>query len=153
MIAQFIAPGATVIDVGCGGQALLAYLPKGCRYQPCDIIRHTDNVWLCDFNKGVYPSCKEPFDYVVCSGTFEYARNPEGFLEAMCSLGCNLILSYSPLESGMSKVERMAQGWCNHLTQVEFEQLLVRGGMIGQASAKWKCHLIYLIRRAALCNK
>lgn len=126
IMAGFIAAGSSVLDVGCGAQTLRQHLPPGCRYQPCDVVKSSPEVIYCDFNTGVYPEFQEPFDYVVCSGVLEYIRQPREFLQRIRPWGRVILLSYVPLPSDGSKLERMGNGWgwVNHFKQEELESML-----------------------------
>ncbi|HEY1662534.1 MAG TPA: methyltransferase domain-containing protein [Verrucomicrobiae bacterium] len=131
IIAGFIPPGSSVLDVGCGAQTLKQYLKPGCRYQPCDVVKSSPDVIFCDFNAGIYPNVGEPFDYIVCSGVFEYIRKPEEFLRRIPLLGHFTIMSYNPLPPGGSKLARLANGWgwLNHFTNKELEDLFEGMGL------------------------
>ncbi len=131
IIAGFIPPGSSVLDVGCGAQTLKQYLKPGCRYQPCDVVKSTPDVIFCDFNAGIYPPVGEPYDYVVCSGVFEYIRKPEEFLGRVPLLGHATIMSYNLLPPGGSKLARLANGygWLNHFTLEELENLFKHIGL------------------------
>ncbi len=123
VISGLIPDRSSVLDLGCGAQTLRKYLKPNCRYQPCDIIKSSSDVLLCDFNAGIYPRATEHFDYVVCSGVFEYIRNPREFLQKASSFGRRLILSYNPLLPEKSTFSRLAVNWNNHLTREETERL------------------------------
>jgi SAM-dependent methyltransferase len=123
VIAALIPDGSSVLDLGCGAQTLRRHLKPGCKYQPCDVIKSSPDVILCDFNEGIYPVIAGEFDYVVCSGVFEYIRNPRKFLQKASSFGRKLILSYNPLLPEKSKFSRLAVNWNNHLTREETERL------------------------------
>jgi Methionine biosynthesis protein MetW len=129
LIAGFIPDGSSVLDLGCGPQTLRKHLKPGCRYQPCDIIKSSPDVILCDFNGGVYPAIKEHFDYVVCSGVFEYIRRPKEFLEKNSTYATTMILTFNPLLPNQSKLHRLSVNWINHLTKVELENMFRKAGL------------------------
>lgn len=131
IIARLIPPGASVIDLGCGPQTLRRHLNPSCKYQPCDIIQSTPDVIFCDFNSGIYPKVNEFYDYVICSGVFEYIRNPSEFLRRNAVLGKQMILSYNPLYQipGDSKIRRLNCDWINHFTKPEVEALFDEMGL------------------------
>src|SRR5882672_6229357 len=54
-IANLIPRGSSVLDVGCGSQSLKNHLKGACKYQPCDLIKSTPDVIVCDFNAGFFP--------------------------------------------------------------------------------------------------
>ena len=124
-IVEFIPAGSSVLDIGCGAQTLRQHLKPGCRYQPCDVVKSSPDVILCDFNAGKFPDIKQSFDYVVCSGVFEYIRRPEEFLEQVSGYGRAVILTYNPLPPGGSKLARLGNqlGWVNHFKKTELEAL------------------------------
>jgi hypothetical protein len=123
IIAGFIPAGSSVLDVGCGAQTLKQHLKPGCEYQPSDIIKSTPDVIYCDMNAGIYPRTDKQYDFVVCSGLFEYMRKPEEFLERIPRLGRTVIMSYCPLFEGGSKLSRLGNNWVNHYTKDELENL------------------------------
>ena len=125
IIAGFIPAGSSVLDIGCGAQTLRQHLSPGCQYQPSDIIKSTPDVIFCDMNAGIYPQTDKMFDFVVCSGLFEYMRKPEEFLARIPRLGRTVIMSYCPLFEGGSKLARLGNGygWVNHYKKTELEAL------------------------------
>ncbi len=129
IISGFIPANSRVLDIGCGAQTLRNYLKPGCMYQPCDLIRSSAEVIYCDLNAGVYPEVRDYFDYVVCSGVFEYIRSPAEFLERVILLGNTLLMSYHPLLPGGSKFARLANNWVNHFTTHELENLFKKAGL------------------------
>jgi len=129
LIAGFIPAGSSVLDIGSGAQTLKQHLKPGCKYQPCDVVQSSPDVIFCDFNAGIYPEIKQPSDYVVCSGVFEYIRQPEEFLRRIPLLGKSVILSYYPFPPGGSKLERLGNNWVNHFTSDELENLFAKAGL------------------------
>jgi SAM-dependent methyltransferase len=132
IMAGFVPAGSSVLDVGCGAQTLKKHLPPGCKYQPSDIVKSSPEVILCDLNAGVYPDTREYFDYVVCSGVFEYVRKPREFLQKIPRYGRIVLMSYNPLNPGGSKLDRLGNGWgwVNHFSREELENLLDEMGLI-----------------------
>jgi Methionine biosynthesis protein MetW len=131
IIAKLIPPGSSVIDLGCGPQTLRRHLDPSCKYQPCDVIQSTPDVIFCDFNSGIYPEIGGSYDYVICSGVFEYIRNPAEFLKKNSLLARTMILSYNPLYQmpGDSKIRRLNCDWINHFTKPEVEALFDEVGL------------------------
>jgi Methionine biosynthesis protein MetW len=148
MIAGLIPGGSSVLDLGSGAQTLRQYLKPGCRYQPCDVVKSSADVLLCDFNRGLYPQVEEPFDYAVCSGVFEYVRAPERFLTRVVALGNQAILSYATAQADEGRWDRWRHGWVNHYTRSQLEGLFAALGLRSQPTARWGRHLIYTIGRA-----
>lgn len=149
-IARLIPPGSSVIDLGCGPQTLRRHLDPSCKYQPCDVIQSTPDVIFCDFNAGVYPEVKETYDYVVCSGVFEYIRNPAEFLKKNSKLARTMILSYNPFGQlpGDTKIRRLNCDWINHFTKPELEALFDKTGLewkIFDVTARKNEEFIYVL--------
>ena len=130
VIGNLIEAGSTVLDIGSGAQTLRGYLPQNCTYQPCDVIKSTPDVIFCDFNAGTYPEPGKYFDYVVCSGVFEYIRKPAEFLNRVPRLGRTVLFSYNPYLPGSSKIQRLGNNWVNHFTQEELQVLFQQAGLV-----------------------
>jgi hypothetical protein len=128
ILGGFIKPNSSVLDIGCGAQTLKGYLPAGCYYQPCDLIKGSPEVIVCDLNAGVYPAVDRQFDYVVCSGVLEYMRDADEFLRRVPQLGRTTLISYNPFYPGDSKVARLGNGWgwVNHFSEEELQQMFDR---------------------------
>lgn len=123
IIAEFIKENSSVLDLGAGACLLKFYLKPGCTYQPCDIIVSSTDVIYCDFNSAVYPILPRKFDYVVCSGIFEYMRDPVSFLSIIRDYGHRIILSYNPTKQGELTISRLAKGWVNHLNEDDLNKV------------------------------
>src|SRR5262245_56880588 len=146
IIAKLIPDNTSVLDIGSGAQTLRKYLASGVRYQPCDLIAG-DGVLFCDFNSGIYPDIQQPFDFVICSGSMEYARRPEDFIERVSGFGKTLILSYISRSDKESKWSRLRAGWLNHLTEQELEALFFRKGLQWSILGEWGRQKIYRLNR------
>ena len=147
LIAHMIPANASVIDLGSGAQTLARYLGPGCRYQPCDCVKSSDNVLLCDFNNDQYPETLEKFDYVVVSGLLEYIRDPGKFLAQIRSYGDVLLISYAPHEPGQTRAWRTSQGWLNHLTRSGLEHLFSDLDFAWNEVGQWHEQTIYRVQR------
>lgn len=148
LIGSLVPEGSSVVDLGCGAQSLRSHLPRSCRYQPCDIVKSTPEVIFCDFNSGIYPELRETFDFVICSGVFEYIRKPKEFLTKVPLLGRTMVMSYNQFGPGQSKMSRLGNNWVNHYTKEELEKLFLEAGL------EWKRlhgdrvqYLLYSLRR------
>ena len=104
LIADMIAPGARVLDVGCGDGTLLDYLVhfKGvdgrgielsqagvnaCVTQGLSVIQGDADTDLRD-----YPD--DAFDYVILSQTLQATREPRAVLQQMLRVGKRAIVSF-----------------------------------------------------------
>ena len=143
LMAQAIPAGASVLDLGSGAQTLARYLKPGCTYQPCDCVRSSENVLLCDFNRDQYPVIDRRFDYTVVSGLLEYIRDPHTFLGRIHAYGSVLLISYAPLLPGHTRIWRTSQGWVNHLTKSELESMFTDLGLVWSEVAFWQDQIVY----------
>jgi len=146
-IAELIPANSSVLDLGAGPQTLRGYLSPGCTYQPCDVVKSSDDVLLCDFNGGIYPQVERPFDFVVCSGVLEYIRDLSTFLDATIALGDCTILTYTPVQNGDTLWMRAAEGWVNHLKQEQLEELLDKLGVQWDIIGGWHHQVMYKLCR------
>jgi methionine biosynthesis protein MetW len=104
LVAGMVAPGARVLDVGCGDGELLGFLAetkgvdargveisqKGvnrCVAKGLSVIQGDADVDLAD-----YPD--DGFDYVILSQTLQATRNPRKVLEQMLRIGKRAIVSF-----------------------------------------------------------
>lgn len=104
LIAGWIAPGAHVLDLGCGDGALLAHLrdAKGCRGYGVDIaddnvlaaVRNRVNVIQADLESGLRMFDDDQFDMVVLSQTLQAMRHAEDILREMARVGREGIVSF-----------------------------------------------------------
>jgi len=127
-IASYIPEKSLVLDLGCGARTLEGYLAAGCVYQPCDLIKSSSEVIVCDFNAGVFPKLDQKYTHVVCSGVLEYIRDHESFLKQCALLGDTIILSYNTFVPGNTKIQRMSNHWINHFSQSSLEDIFLRIG-------------------------
>jgi len=129
IIAGFIPAHSAVLDLGSGAQTLRKHLAPDCQYQPCDIIRSSPDVIYCDFNAGIYPALPRKYDYVICSGVFEYIRDPAHFISQVRNYGRKALFSFNPYDPAQSVVDRLACGWLNHLSESQLERLFSSHGL------------------------
>lgn len=113
LAADFIPAGATVLDLGCGAMALERYLPLGCSYKPCDLVRRDDRTLLCDFNREEVP-VPAGVTHIAVLGVLEYMSDWRAFLRQLRRAAVPVILSYPPTDF-MSHLSRPQLGWINHL--------------------------------------
>lgn len=145
IIASYIPKGSSVLDIGAGAQTLRNYLPAN-RYVPCDVILRPGTLY-CDLNKGIYPSVNEKFDYVICSGVIEYLLDPETAISNLSKFGQNIILSYAPMRDTYKENKRVMDGWKNHLTEKQLEEIFTRSGLGWKILEYWDIQNIYLLHK------
>ncbi len=104
LIADMIAPGARVLDIGCGDGTLIEHLftTKGCDARGIEIdmalvtraighglpVMHGD----ADTDLAHYPDAA--FDYVVLSRTLQAVERPREVLRQMLRIGTRAIVSF-----------------------------------------------------------
>jgi polysaccharide pyruvyl transferase WcaK-like protein/glycosyltransferase involved in cell wall biosynthesis len=151
IIAGLIPENSSVLDLGSGAQTLRKHLKPGCEYQPCDIIQNSSNVLFCDFNAGIYPAVTMSYDYAVCSGVLEYIRRPQEFLAVTSGFGIEMFVSYAAFQEGDSRLKRASEGWTNHFTQLQLENLFDGLELEWSLVGRWNNQLIYRVWRRPKC--
>jgi hypothetical protein len=151
IIAGLIPENSSVLDLGSGAQTLRKHLKPGCDYQPCDIIQNSPNVLFCDFNAGIYPAVTMSYDYAVCSGVLEYIRRPQEFLAVTSGFGIEMFVSYAAFQEGDSRLKRASEGWTNHFTQLQLENLFDGLELEWSLVGRWNNQLIYRVWRRPKC--
>jgi methionine biosynthesis protein MetW len=104
VIAQWIAPGSHVLDLGCGDGALLAHLrdARSCRGYGVDIadshvlecLRRGVNVIQANLDAGLRMFADRMFDTVVLSQTLQAMHNVEAVLREMARVARYGIVSF-----------------------------------------------------------
>lgn len=150
IIAEWIAPGARVLDLGCGDGTLLAYLISnkqvngyGLEIDNHDLetcIARSLNVIQADLNHGLREYFSDnSFDYVVMSQTLQATNHPDLLIEEMLRVGKQGIITFPNMAYWKGRLQLGIEGimpitkslpniWYNtpntHLCTVkDFEQL------------------------------
>jgi methionine biosynthesis protein MetW len=104
LIADMVAPGARVLDIGCGDGALLDYLVhfkqvdgRGMELSQAGVnacVSHGLSVIQGDADTDLkdYPS--NAFDYAILSQTLQATRDPRGVVEDLARIGRRAIVSF-----------------------------------------------------------
>lgn len=149
IIASQVPPCSSVLDLGAGAQTLRVHLHPSCKYQACDLFKTSPEVILCDFNAGQYPTLTDRYSHVVCSGVLEYIRDPRAFLRNVSQYGDELLLSYNPMPRGGSKIRRMTNSWCSHLSREQLELLFAEVGLTSEVvNESQRGELVYRLKPA-----
>ncbi|MFO1303106.1 MAG: homoserine O-acetyltransferase [Burkholderiales bacterium] len=103
-IAAWIAPGAQVLDLGCGDGSLLAYLmrernAKGYGIEIADAgvlasVRNGVNVLQSDLESGLKGFDDASFDCVILSQTLQAMHHTEAIVEEMLRVGREVIVTF-----------------------------------------------------------
>jgi len=115
LIASYIAPYSSVMDLGCGEMRLAQHLREGCTYQPVDLVMRSPDTIVCDFNRGEFPPNRK-YDVIVCSGLIEYIYDLDGFIRKIVSSGTRAIITYSSVDAFPERSLRLQNGWVNSLS-------------------------------------
>jgi len=104
LIADMVAPGSRVLDIGCGEGALLEYLARERRViaRGMELSQKNVNASVArglsviqgdaDTDLGDYPS--GAFDYAILSLTLQATRDPREVVEQMVRIGRHAIVSF-----------------------------------------------------------
>ena len=104
LIAEMVAPGARVLDIGCGDGALIEHLTRekgaDARGIEIDMAEATEAVAAglpvihgdADADLAFYPD--DAFDYVVLSRTLQAVERPREVLRQMLRIGRHAIVSF-----------------------------------------------------------
>ena len=103
-IAQWVAPNARVLDLGCGDGMLLRYLWKergshgyGVEIDDAKVgasVRNDVNVLQMDLESGLSAFGDGSFDYVILSQTLQAMRHTEDIMREMVRVGREAIVSF-----------------------------------------------------------
>jgi homoserine O-acetyltransferase len=120
-IVELIAPGASVLDLGCGSGTLLARLRQGNHGRLVGVELDERKILTCisrgldviqaDLNKGLGAFGSQEFDFVILSQTLQAVFDVEGVLLEMLRVGRHCIVSipnfgYQPLRRMLAEQGR-----------------------------------------------
>lgn len=125
-MARFIAPGESVIDLGCGKMWLKPLL-KNNIYHPVDYKRRDECTVVVNFNRHEYPDIGA--DVAFVSGTLEYIEDYEWFVRQICSRSKRCIVSYCTTECYPDLKVRKRMAWKSHLSRSTLLELFTKNGM------------------------
>ncbi len=153
-IAHWVAPGARVLDLGCGDGALLRYLWDA-RQAPGYGVEIEDerviacvandvNVLQVDLESGLSLFADGSFDCVILSQTLQAMRHTEGILREMLRVGREAIVSFPNFGHWSARLQialgrmpvsnALPYAWyetpnVHHCTVTDFEDLCRRIGI------------------------
>lgn len=104
LIADLIAPGARVLDLGCGDGTLLAALRDQKQVDGLGVEIDPDNITYCvsrgvpvveqDLNKGLANFGNDSFDVVVMTNSLQTLRYPHRVIDEMLRIGKECIVTF-----------------------------------------------------------
>jgi len=104
LIAEMVAPGSRVLDIGCGDGALLAHLARAKQVDGRGMELSQSGVNACvghglpviqgdaDHDLDDYPS--DAFDYAILSQTLQATRNPRTVITNLVRIGRRAVVSF-----------------------------------------------------------
>lgn len=104
----------SIIDLGCGKEALRSIIPCDTTYTPVDYIQRNPQVIVCDFNAHEFPNIKA--DAMFVSGLLEYIADPVWFIKNVCAAGKYCAISYCSFNTFSDISYRRQMGWINDFT-------------------------------------
>jgi methionine biosynthesis protein MetW len=156
LIAEMVAPGSRVLDVGCGDGMLLEYLSREKNVDARGIEVRQSGVNACvarglsviqgdaDTDLRDYPDAA--FDYAILSLTLQATRNPRQVLRELLRIGRHAIVSFPNfaywrvrlqlvLEGRMPMTAALDDPWYEtqniHLCTIrDFDELCTRDGIV-----------------------
>jgi methionine biosynthesis protein MetW len=120
LLADMVAPGSRVLDVGCGDGSLLALLRdrKNVDGRGIEISREGVNACLAkglpviqgdaDTDLADYPN--DAFDYVILSQTIQATRQPKVVLEHLLRIGRRAIVSFPNFGHWRVRLDLLVKG-------------------------------------------
>lgn len=110
--APLIPPGARVLDLGAGHEALERHLPADVVYVPADVVARTPRTVVVDVNAGEFP--EGTYDVVVMLGLLEYVHDVPALLRRAAGAASTLVASYCTV-TRWDRERRLEKGWFNDL--------------------------------------
>ena len=120
LIAEMIAPGARVLDIGCGDGTLIAHLfhTKGCDARGIEIdmaevtraIAFGLPVMHGDADTDLAHYAADAFDYVVLSRTLQAVEKPHEVLRQMMRISARAVISFPNFGHWLVRWQLLATG-------------------------------------------
>ena len=120
VVAEMVAPGSRVLDVGAGDGELLELLAttRGCDARGIELSREGVNAGVArglavvqgdaDVDLAHYPD--DAFDFVILSQTLQATRRPRWVLEQMLRIGRHAVVSFPNFGHWRSRLDLVMHG-------------------------------------------
>jgi hypothetical protein len=125
-MAQYITPGKSVLDLGCGKMWVRNYIQPSA-YYPVDYADRGLGTIVCDFNKKEFPA--ENADIAFVSGAMEYVTDAKWFISCIAKRCDECVISYCLLEDFPSPAFRRKQAWVNDYSRDEIVKMFSDAGL------------------------
>ncbi|HSO08856.1 MAG TPA: methionine biosynthesis protein MetW, partial [Desulfoprunum sp.] len=120
VIALLIEPGSRVLDLGCGGGDLLAWLAAARNVRGAGIEQDKDKAARCiarglsvlhgDLNTEVEDYPDASFDYVILSQTLQQVFEPARLLYSLARIGRKVIVSFPNFSHYAIRLQLLCRG-------------------------------------------
>lgn len=120
VILQWIRPGSTVLDLGCGDGDLLELLvrEKGVKAQGIEIneqaiyrcVAKGLSVFHDDLDRGLSEYGDKTFDYVILNQTLQQVRKLDEALQEALRVGCEVIVGFPNFAHWSGRVQLFFRG-------------------------------------------
>lgn len=127
LMAKYVTPCQSVIDLGCGKMWLREYLAKDNTYIPVDYTERGEGTIICDFNKYQYPPYTANIAFV--SGCLEYVKNYCWFINQISTSVSSCVISYCTIDRFPDMYQRRKCGWVNSLSKKKLINIFSKNSM------------------------
>lgn len=120
LIQDWIDPGSSVLDLGCGDGSFLAYLKQTRQVHDCGLEIDADRIQLCieagvnvieqDMEKGLGNFEDGSFDTVILAQTLQALHKPQEIVNEMLRVGKNCILTFPNFAYWRHRLSLLTQG-------------------------------------------
>ena len=131
LIASWIEPGTSVLDLGCGEGELLYFLKEKKQVTGTGIERNEEKVAGCitkgltvlqgDINEEVLDYADNTFDYVILSQTLQQVYAPALLIHSLLRIGKQAIVSFPNFSHWKVRLQLLLTGYAPITRQLPYE--------------------------------